>query len=67
MRNHILQNCSNNYEMSVINAKLSDLDRIDAMFICNSVMGVMPVRTFEKQKLSLIPCHEIAELIKDVM
>jgi 4-amino-4-deoxychorismate lyase len=67
MRNHILQNCSNHYEMSVVNAKLSDLDRIDAMFICNSVMGVMPVRTFEKQKLSLIPCHEIAELIKDVM
>lgn len=66
MRNHILQNCSNKYEMSVVNAKLSDLDRIDAMFICNSVMGVIPVRKFENQTLSLAPCHEIAELIKDV-
>ena len=67
MRNHILQHCSNHYEMRVVNAKLSALESIDAMFICNSVMGVMPVRQFENRILSLTPCFDVIELIKDVI
>jgi 4-amino-4-deoxychorismate lyase len=67
MRNQIIQNCSNHFEINLVNAKLSALDCIEAMFICNSVMGVMPVREFESQKLSLAPCYDIAELLQDVM
>lgn len=67
MRNHILQNCSNHCEINLVNAKLSALDSIDAMFICNSVMGVMPVKSFENQILSLAPCHDIKELLQGIM
>jgi 4-amino-4-deoxychorismate lyase len=67
MRNHILHSCSNHCEIKVVNAKLLALDSIDAMFICNSVMGVMPVRQFENQKLSLTPCHDVTKILQDVM
>jgi 4-amino-4-deoxychorismate lyase len=67
MRNQIIQNCSNQCEINLINAKLSALDSIEAMFICNSVMGVIPVRQFENQILSLAPCHDIKALMQHVM
>jgi 4-amino-4-deoxychorismate lyase len=66
MRNHILQKCSNHCEINVVKEKLTALNSIDAMFICNSVMGIMPVRQFENQILSLAPCHDIKALVGDV-
>jgi 4-amino-4-deoxychorismate lyase len=67
MRNQIIQNCSNHCEINLVNAKLSALDSIEAMFICNSVMGVIPVRQLENQILSLAPCHDIKALMQHVM
>jgi 4-amino-4-deoxychorismate lyase len=67
MRNHILQHCSDHRKINLVNAKLSELDNIDGMFVCNSVMGIMPVRQFQHQNLALTPCHEISEYIKGVM
>jgi len=67
MRNHILQGCSNKRKIVVINAKLSALENIDAMFICNSVMGIMPIRQFQNNTLALTPCHDISTYIQDVM
>lgn len=67
MRNHILQNFSNHCDIKLVNAKLSALDNIDAMFICNSVMGIMPVKYFESQILSLAPCYDINERLQEVM
>jgi 4-amino-4-deoxychorismate lyase len=66
MRNYILQTCSNHYKIAIVKEKLSALNNIDAMFICNSVMGIVPVRQFENRKLSLTPCHEMAQFIQDV-
>jgi len=67
MRNHILQCSNNKRKITVINAKLSALDNIDAMFICNSVMGIVPVRQFQNNTLALTPCHDISTYIQDVM
>ena len=34
-----------------LTARLTDLENIEAMFICNSVMGVVPIRIYNGQKL----------------
>lgn len=67
MRNHILQRCANLVEIELVNAKLTALDNIDAMFICNSVMGIMPVKQFQKQELVLAPCYEMMKYAQDDM
>jgi 4-amino-4-deoxychorismate lyase len=67
MRNHILQSCSNKRKIIVVNEKLSTLDGIEAMFICNSVMGILPVRQFQNKALALTPCYDISKYIQDVM
>ncbi|MBA6262391.1 MAG: aminodeoxychorismate lyase [Colwellia sp.] len=66
MRNHILQCCNNDRKIIVVKEKLLGLKDIDAMFICNSVMGIMPIRQFQNQPLALIPCHEMTKFIQDV-
>jgi len=67
MRNHILQSCSDKRSINVVNEKLSAIEGIEAMFICNSVMGIMPVRQFQEHQLALTPCFELNKYIQDVM
>lgn len=66
MRNHILQTAGNYCKIEVVNVKLVALVNIEAMFICNSVMGIMPVRQFQHQKLALMPCRDMAKFIEDI-
>jgi 4-amino-4-deoxychorismate lyase len=66
MRNHILQTTGNYCKIEVVNVKLAALVNIQAMFICNSVMGIMPVRQFQHQKLALMPCRDMAKFIEDI-
>lgn len=40
----------------------SQLDNIDAMFITNAVMGVIPVHSFCQRRLSIAPVRNIQEL-----
>jgi 4-amino-4-deoxychorismate lyase len=67
MRNHILQSCNNKRIINVVNEKLSALEDIEAMFICNSVMGIVPVKQFQAHPLALTPCFEFNKYIQDVM
>lgn len=66
MRNHILQTTGNYCKIEIVNVKLAALVNIEAMFICNSVMGIMPVRQFQHQKLALMPCRDMAKFIEDI-
>jgi 4-amino-4-deoxychorismate lyase len=50
MRAKILAEIAN---IEVVNANLSDLNTAQAMFICNSVMGIVPIRVYNQQQLSL--------------
>jgi 4-amino-4-deoxychorismate lyase len=67
MRQYILsilnKNGQNNVE--IIEAKITMLDNVEAMIICNSVMGVVPVDKFLEKKLTLAPSRIIATLIQE--
>jgi 4-amino-4-deoxychorismate lyase len=69
MRQYILstlnRNGKNNVE--IIDAKITMLDNIEAMFICNSVMGVVPVNQFQDKKLDLAPSRIIANRIQETL
>ena len=41
--------------VKVVRAKLPQLSDISAMFICNAVMGVVPVREFNRRALDIAP------------
>jgi 4-amino-4-deoxychorismate lyase len=66
MRDHIIDTLNKDKIMSVeiIEAKITMLDNIEAMFICNSVMEVVPVNLFQDKKLALAPSRMIAERIQ---
>jgi 4-amino-4-deoxychorismate lyase len=67
MREHILKKLSDNHQKTeIIKAKLSVLKNIEAMFICNSVMELVPIKQFQNKSLTLAPCHAIAQYIQDV-
>ncbi len=40
-------------EIKECRAQFSDLKDVEAMFICNSLMGIMPVRTYNNRKLNI--------------
>jgi 4-amino-4-deoxychorismate lyase len=43
--------------MVVPDVKIMDLNAIEAAFICNSVMGIVPIKTYKKKMLSLTRSH----------
>ena len=45
---------------------LSELDGLEAMFICNCVMGVVPIKTFNGKLLSLSKVDAINKLIGEI-
>jgi 4-amino-4-deoxychorismate lyase len=67
MRQHILETLNNDKDkgVEVIAAKITMLDNIDAMFICNSVMNIVPVSQFQENKMSLAPSQLMAKRIQE--
>ena len=43
---------------------LGSVRRADAMFLSNALVGVMPVRSFEQQKLDVVPVHALQTALK---
>lgn len=68
MRAHILQVMSNHdLKTEIVKAKLPELENIDAMFICNSIMGIVPVKEFQNKKFNLAHSHALTSLSQDFM
>ncbi len=40
-------------ETRVYQTRLADLNEVNAMFICNSLMGIMPVKTYNNRELTI--------------
>ncbi len=67
MRQHILETLHNdkNKAVEIIEGKITILDNIEAMFICNSVMNIVPVSQFQDKKLALAPSRLVAKRIQE--
>ncbi|NQZ23790.1 MAG: aminodeoxychorismate lyase [Colwellia sp.] len=67
MRHHVLDTLNNDKKKSVeiIEAKITILDNIEAMFICNSVMNIVPVSHFQEKKLALAPSRLVVNRIQE--
>ena len=61
MRQHILSQAKN---CSIVDTTLSDLQAAEAMFTCNSVMGIMPVKSYNGKVLSIQPSLQLREKIR---
>jgi len=44
---------------------LAELTKVEAMFICNCVMGVMPVATFNGRDLTMSPVQDVRNSMKE--
>jgi 4-amino-4-deoxychorismate lyase len=54
MRRSILEICQeNNLDVQVVDIKLAEVDVFNSAFICNSIIGVLPVNKIDKNKLSI--------------
>ncbi len=62
MRQSIMTQLTN---VTVKQTSLSDLEQADAMFICNSVMGVMPVKQYNGRRMSIQAATSLRKLISD--
>jgi 4-amino-4-deoxychorismate lyase len=60
MRQHIMQQ----HHITEVSWKADELNTIEAMFICNALMGIVPVHSVEDMALSLFP---VQQLIKQVV
>jgi 4-amino-4-deoxychorismate lyase len=60
MRQHIMQQ----HHITEVSWKADELNTIEAMFICNALMGIVPVHSVEDMALSLFP---VQQLIKQVI
>jgi len=67
MRQHILKTLNNDKSkaIEIIEAKITMVDNIEAMFICNSVMNIVPVSQFQGRKLALAPSRVVANRIQE--
>ncbi|WDE07629.1 aminodeoxychorismate lyase [Thalassomonas viridans] len=45
-------------DVDCVRATLPDLENLDAMFICNAVMGAVPVRAFDGRDLDIAPVSD---------
>ena len=53
MRNRIIHYCNSHaIPVSIRDVKLDVISSLQGMFVCNSVIGIWPVRTFDRQVLS---------------
>lgn len=58
---------ANNFKVQVCDTKLSMLDKAQSMFICNSLMGIIPVKTYNNRKLATEPVHELQQQMKGLI
>ncbi|MDX1391759.1 MAG: aminodeoxychorismate lyase [Rheinheimera sp.] len=59
MRQHIMQQA----DISEVNWTLDELQSVEAMAICNSLMGIVPVHTFTGRNLSLTPVMQLKKQV----
>jgi len=66
MRHHVINtlNKAEKNSVEIIEAKITMLDNIDAMFVCNSVMDIVPVSQLQERTLQLAPSSLIANRIQ---
>lgn len=57
MRQYLLQQT----QVTEVNWQLTELNHIDAMFICNALMGIVPVRMLADKALALKPVQQLSE------
>lgn len=48
--------------VEVVNVKLVELDDIEAAFICNSVMGIVPIKIYNEKPLSLTTSNNFSDI-----
>lgn len=62
MRQHIMQqHCEPLLDIAEVNWRLSELANVEAMFICNALMGIVPVKSINNQKLTLLPVQQLQQ------
>ena len=59
MRQHLMQQMP----VTEVNWQIDELRAVDAMFICNALMGIVPVRRFEHNSLSLAPVQQFIQQV----
>lgn len=59
MRQHIMQQIN----VTEVDWKHNVLSSVEAMFICNALMGIVPIRQFECQTLSLLPVQQLQQVV----
>lgn len=56
MRKKVIEYCyANDIEVDIRNFKQAEMNRVQAMFLCNSINGIWPVRSYCGRKLSKTP------------
>lgn len=58
---------ANNPQVSVCQTNLDDLKQAQAMFICNSLMGIMPVKTYNNRLLSVDNVQQLQRQMKGLI
>ena len=54
-------------DVQVVSVSISALSECNAMFICNSVMGIIPVVKFEQRKLSISPVLALRDTVHQLV
>ena len=54
-------------EISIRKTHLEDLKQVEAMFICNSLMGIIPVKSYNNRQLTLSVVQTIQQQIKGLI
>ena len=62
MRQNILSTLTN---VEIVEESISTLSQATAIFICNCVMGIVPVREFQGRKLEIKPIQHIQQQFKN--
>ena len=66
MRHLVIQYCKRNeISISITNIKLLDVKSFDGAFICNSVMGVVPLKEIDRKEFQVSPLiREIVTMVR---
>ncbi|MDG2392204.1 MAG: aminodeoxychorismate lyase [Thalassotalea sp.] len=64
IREQIIANLlATNNEVEVVKAKVNELQNSDAIFICNSLLGIAPVKQFMTKSFAIEPVKKIQKLM----
>ena len=58
---------SSRNDVQVVSVSVSEVSKCTAMFICNSVMGIVPVIKFEQRKLSIEPVSSVRDMVQQCL